>query len=767
MDCEKTIKAMSLKEKVALCSGKNEWYTKDFPKYGIPSVMMSDGPNGLRKLLREGDILGIIKSDTATCFPVESAVACSFDRDLIGRMGAAIAEEAGAAGVSLLLGPGVNMKRNPLCGRNFEYLSEDPYLAGKLGAAYITAVQEKGIGACLKHFACNSQEYFRMVSDSIIDERTLREIYLTAFEYAVKEGKPQAVMCAYNKVNGVFCSDNKYLLSDILRSEWSFNGFVVTDWGAIHDRSESFKAGCDIVMPGGNAYGEKDALENVKNGTLSEKSIDQSATRILNFASRAHETLKDKKFTVDYEQQHELARRIAEGSAVLLKNDDNMLPCNTNEIVLVGHMADNFRYQGYGSSRINPKKFDTVFSLLPDVRYAPGYDEEGNTTDEMVAQAVTLAKTAKKVIVIAGLPDIAEVEGIDRADMKMPDGQNRVIFEVSTANPNIAVVLCCGCAVETPWADHVKSILYMGLSGQAGAGALVNILAGKVNPSGRLAETWPMRYEDCPSSTFFSNGMRNAEYREGIYIGYRYYEKAGKSVRFPFGSGLSYTEFSYNGLRIEENKIYITVTNIGGRFGGDAVLMYVHAPQSTIHRPLRELKGFEKVYLSPGESKEISFEIDERTFRVWNDGWKIYAGEYVIQIGACKASIQVNGEAYQWRADQGWYQSLQGVADRDDWIKILDRIPQDIPKRPYTIDSTVEEIAKNSLPIRLLYKYFEKMQAKASGRGTVNYKVAMKGAGESPLRNVQNSFMLKGHFAQAIADFGNKKFLKGIWHLIH
>ncbi|MGI5935553.1 MAG: glycoside hydrolase family 3 C-terminal domain-containing protein [Oscillospiraceae bacterium] len=766
MDIERTVKTMGLKEKIALCSGRDEWRTKAFPKYDIPSVMLSDGPNGLRKQSGSGDILGISRSEPATCFPAESLVACSFDRALAAEMGEALAEEAGAAGVSMLLGPGVNIKRNPLCGRNFEYFSEDPYLSGQLAAACISGVQKKGIGACLKHFACNSQEYCRMVSDSIIDERTLRELYLPAFETAVKNGAPAAVMCAYNLLNGTYCSDNRYLLTDILRSEWGFDGFVVTDWGAIHDRSKSFEAGCDLVMPGGSAYGEKDSYRNVLKGALDESYIDRSAERVLRFVDRAHRVLAAQTFAFDRDRHHELARKIAEQSAVLLKNEDGILPCSTEEIALVGRMAENFRYQGFGSSRVNPTRLDSLLSLLPGVPYAPGYDDEGNTTDALVEQAVSLAKAAKKVVIVAGLPDSAESEGFDRGHMKMPEGQNRVISEIARVNPNVVVVLCCGSPVEVPWAEEVKGILYMGLSGQAGAGALANLLTGRANPCGRLAETWPVSYEDCPSAKFYAGGMRNAEYREGIYAGYRYYEKAGKPVRFPFGAGLSYTTFAYSDLRVEGCRVYVTVTNTGECSGGEAVLLYVYAPQDGIHRPVRELKGFEKVFLSPGESRVVSFELDERSFAVWNGKWTVYKGEYTIQVGPCRAPIQVDGEIYEGPKEQGWYSTLKGEPDRDEWIRLLSKPPSEPSKKPYTVDSTVEDIAEDSPLVRLMYSIFERMQAKSSGRGSVEYRMTMTAARESPLRNVQNNLRIKGHFAQALGDFANGKFFRGLWNLI-
>lgn len=761
MDIESIIKEIPLKSKIALCSGKDEWYTKAFPEYGVSSVMMSDGPNGLRKQTGAGDSLGLSKSEPATCFPTESLIACSFDESLVGKMSAAIAAEAKAAGISLILGPGVNIKRNPLGGRNFEYFSEDPYLAGRLGAAYISAMQRYGVGACLKHFACNSQEFFRMISDSIIDERTLRELYLPAFEYAVKNGKPAAVMCAYNLLNGVYCSDNKRLLTDILRTEWGYEGFVVSDWGAINDRSLGFAAGCDLVMPGGNAYGEREVYKNVRKGNLSEEAINLSATRILRFVEQAEKDKQANHTSVDYDTHHTIAREVAEGSAVLLKNEEGILPCDPSGIAIIGQMAKDLRYQGFGSSRINPTKVDDLLRRFPKAGFALGYDENGDTSDTLVAEAVSAAVSAKKVIVLAGLPSIFEAEGLDRPNMKLPPGQDKVITEVAKANPNTIVVLCCGSAVETPWADDVKAILYMGLAGQAAAGAMFNLLTGAVNPSGKLAETWPLQYEDCPSAAFFGGENRNAEYREGIYVGYRYYEKNGTPVRFPFGHGLSYTRFTYDNLHIRDNEVFVTITNIGERSGGEAALMYIHAPQNGIDRPLRELKGFTKVFLEAGESKEVSFELDNRFFAVWNDGWKLYEGDYTIEVGSCTLTLPVAGEAYRGNPTHD-----ACVLSRSEWLQALGRTIKEIPRRPYTINSTVAEIAKDSFIIRLMYHGYERTQAKTNGRGSVNYKVAMQGAIETPLRNVQNGYAIKGHFAQAIADFGNKKYLRGIWHLI-
>ena len=771
---EKTLKKMPLEDKVAFGSGKDMWNTKPFPEFDIPSVWMSDGPTGLRKQIGTGDNLGLAESEKATCFPVAGFIACSFDKKLVADMSAAIAEEAGASGVAMILAPGVNIKRNPLCGRNFEYFSEDPYLAGKLGAAFILASEAKGIGTSLKHFACNSQEYFRMISDSLIDERTLRELYLANFEHAVKEGNPSSVMCAYNRVNGTYCSDNKYLLTDILREEWGFSGFVVTDWGALNDRAKAFEAGCDLVMPGGSAAGEKVVIKSILNGDLSEGFIDQSAERILRFVNKSTETLKGKVFSADLEKHHGLAERTAEGCAVLLKNDEGLLPCKAEDIVIIGRMAENIRIQGFGSSRVNPYKTDNVLSFLPGIPYAPGYDEEGGTTDELVRQAVDLIQPGKTAVIIAGLPDSYEAEGIDRTDMKLPEGQDRLISEITKISQDVAVVLVCGCPVETPWAGEVKSILYMGLPGQAGAGALVNLITGKANPSGRLPETWPVRYEDCPSASFYGNGMRNAEYREGIYVGYRYYEKAGKEVRFSFGEGLSYTTFAYSDLKLNDKDstgdrdisfisktASITVTNTGDRYGGEAVLLFVHAPQDGIHRPLRELKGFDKVFLEPGERKEVSFELDTRSFAVWDGGWKVYAGEYMVQVGDCFLEFYVDGE----KPDGVWYRTLRGPASREEWVEQLGYTPREERLRPFTVNSAITDAAKYSLLIRVIQWFFKRLAAKEYGKDSVNYRIMIRGAEESPLRIIRDMVKTKGDATQALVDFANKKFFKGLWHL--
>lgn len=625
MNIEKIIKQMTLEDKIALCSGASFWETKKYEKYGIPSLFMCDGPHGLRKQERENgaDMLGVNESRPATCFPAEVTTAGSWDFSLTEAIGTAVGEEAREQGVGLVLGPGANLKRNPLCGRNFEYFSEDPYLAGKLAAGFIRGVEGQGVGSSLKHFAVNSQEKSRFNSDSILDGRTLRELYLTAFEIAVKEGKPSTVMCAYPKLNGVHCSDHKELLTDILREEWGFEGTVVTDWGAMNDRVEGFRAGCDLNMPGGSSYMEKEVLRAVKEGTLPESSVDASARRVLKLAFRAEKTLQEKR-ECDYDGHHALARRAAEQGAVLLKNERGILPLKENaKIAVIGAMAKKMRYQGAGSSHINPMKVSQPLDFIPGAVYASGCDDRGDTSEAMISEAVKAAENAEAAVVFAGLPDRYESEGFDRENMKMPEGHLRMIEAVARATPNIIVVLLCGCVVECPWADRVKAVLYMGLPGQAGGEAIANLLYGRVSPCGRLAESWPLTYEDVPSSEIFGK-YKDALYQEGIYVGYRYYDKADVKVRWPFGYGLSYTDFTYSDLEISEKAensigtdrngacdVSITVTNTGSRSGAEVVQLYIAPPQEGLHRPVRELKGFQKVFLQPGESTKVSFVLEE------------------------------------------------------------------------------------------------------------------------------------------------------------
>lgn len=788
MDIEKIIKQMTLEDKIALCSGASFWETKKYEKYGIPSLFMCDGPHGLRKQERENgaDMLGVNESRPATCFPAEVTTAGSWDFRLTEAIGTAVGEEARGQGVGLVLGPGANLKRNPLCGRNFEYFSEDPYLAGKLAAGFIRGVEGQGVGSSLKHFAVNSQEKSRFNSDSVLDGRTLRELYLTAFEIAVKEGRPSTVMCAYPKLNGVHCSDHKELLADILREEWGFEGMVVTDWGAMNDRVEGFRAGCDLNMPGGSSYMEKEVLRAVKEGRLPESSVDASVRRVLKLVFRAEKTLQEKT-ECDYDGHHALARRAAEQGAVLLKNEDGILPLMENaKIAVIGAMAKKMRYQGAGSSHINPMKVSQPLDFIPGAVYAPGCDDGGNTSEDIISEAVKAAGNAEVVVVFAGLPDRYESEGFDRENMKMPEGHLRMIEAVAEVNPNIIVVLLCGCVVECPWADRVKAVLYMGLPGQAGGEAIANLLYGRVSPCGRLAESWPLTYGDVPSSEIFGK-YKDALYQEGIYVGYRYYDKADVKVRWPFGYGLSYTDFTYSDLEISEkaennvgtdrnevSSVSITVTNIGSRLGAEVVQLYIAPPQEGLHRPVRELKGFQKVFLRPGESRKVYFVLEGRSFAVWQEGWKVPGGKFTVWIGGLSAVVEKGGGDVSvpvWQPGS-WYETCQGKPSLKEWENMTGK-PYEVTrpvKGQFTMDSTVEEMKEDSFIMKIMYKAVEATVAKGFG-GRADYenpqfRMLMASSAGSPLRSMQISGGMKGGLMQGLLDMANGHFLRGIKKMI-
>lgn len=773
MDIETILQQMTLEDKIALCSGENFWETKKYEKYGIPSLFMCDGPHGLRKQENAADMLGVNESRKATCFPAEVTTAGSWDPELLTAIGSAIGQEAREQGVGLVLGPGVNLKRNPLCGRNFEYFSEDPYLAGKLAAGFIRGAEAQGIGTSLKHFAANSQELSRFTSDSVLDERTLRELYMTAFEIAVKEGHPSTLMCAYPKLNDVHCSDSKALLTDILRTEWGFSGLVVTDWGAMNDRIEGFRAGCDLNMPGGSDYMEKEVLQAVKNGTLPESCVDDSARRVLKLVFRAAETLKNPAHC-DYEAHHVLAKRAALEGAVLLKNEDGILPLKKDaKIAVIGAMAKSIRYQGSGSSHINPTKLSQPLDFLPDALYAPGCDDRGATTEDLLSQAAKTAQEAEIAVIFAGLPDRYESEGFDRADMKMPDGQLRMIDAVTAANPNTVVVLLSGSAVECPWADRVKGILYMGLPGQAGGEAVADLLCGRANPSGKLAESWPLSYADVPSSEIYGK-IDDALYEEGLYVGYRYYEKSGVAVRWPFGYGLSYTTFAYSDLTVDGNAVSVAVKNTGSFAGAEVVQLYLYAPQDGLHRPLRELKGFRKVFLQPGEAQTVTFILTDRSFALWADGWKVPGGMYAVQIGNLSADLEIAGETLPvpgWQAGS-FYESCTGKPDQAQWEAMLGRryAPPVLKKGSFTMDNTVLEMKDYSLIMKIMFKAVEATIAKGFG-GKKDYenpefRMLMDSSAGSPLRSMQISGGMKGGVLPGMLEMANGHFFRGLWRMI-
>ena len=646
------VNKMTLEEKASLLSGKNFWETKAYEQYGLKSHMLTDGPHGLRKQTGGSDHLGINKSEPATCFPTACASACSYNRDLLYKMGEALGDKCIREDVSIILGPGVNMKRSPLCGRNFEYFSEDPYLAGELAASLINGIQSKNVGASLKHFAANNQEYARMINDSNVDERALREIYLTAFEIAVKKSKPYTVMCSYNKVNGIYASTNRWLLTDVLRKEWGFNGAVVTDWGALANPIEGVTAGCDLEMPSTGDVNAKLIVDAINNGTLALEDLNNSVSRIIEMYLK----LQDKKeATSNDDEDHKLARIIASESAVLLKNEDSILPFkDEDDVLVIGKMAKSPRYQGAGSSKIVVTKLDNIYdeaiSQNKKVTYIDGYDKNA-ASQELIDEAVSEAKKHQKVLIVVGLPDVFESEGFDRENINMPSSHVKLIEEVTKVNNNVVVVLQCGAPCSLPFKDDVKAILLTYLSGQAGGSACVDLLWGKVNPSGKLAETWPINLEDNPSYLNFPGAVKAVSYKESIYIGYRYYNTVNMDVNYPFGYGLSYTEFKYDNLHIKKKdnsnyEVSVDITNVGNYPGKEIVELYVSKNNSAIFRSSQEFKAFEKVELNPNETKTIKLLLDESSFRYYNTEAKKYCvegGEYLISIGKSSRDIELKG----------------------------------------------------------------------------------------------------------------------------
>lgn len=656
------VSQLTLEEKAALCSGRDFWKTKAIKRLGIESVMMCDGPHGLRKQEGEGDHLGINESIETVCYPSASALASSFDREAMEKLGTALGQECQAEHVAMLLGPGVNIKRSPLCGRNFEYFSEDPCLAGEMGAAYIRALQDKGVAACVKHFACNNQETKRMTGNSVMDERTLHEIYLPAFESAVKKGQTRGVMCAYNAVNGSFCAENKTLLTDILRDTWGFDGFVVTDWGAVKGRVKGVAAGLDLEMPGSpNATGEE-LVKAVHDGQLSEEALNKAAGNVLKFILDAMNQQKQGK-TVDRQACRMLSRELAGECAVLLKNDGVLPLRDTQKVAFLGEFALTPRYQGAGSSHINvPHAVGAVEAAMgKNVVYARGYNVHSESGDAaLLEEAVQAAQEADAAVIFAGLPDSFETEGADREHMRIPENQSELIRAVAAINSNTVVVLHGGSVMELPWLDTVKAVLLMHLGGEQSGAAAVDLLFGKKNPSGHLAESWPLRLQDNPSYLNFPGEDGVVTYAEGIFVGYRYYDKKEMPVAFPFGFGLSYTDFTYSNLRLDKEKmtdqekltVTVDVTNTGDRFGKETVQLYVRDPESTVRRPIRELRDFDKVALEPGETKTVSFTLDKRAFAYYEPrvhDFFVESGEFWVEIGrssrqiVLSAPVQVEG----------------------------------------------------------------------------------------------------------------------------
>ena len=649
-DTKTLLQQLTLEQKCALLSGAATFKTRALPQYGIPQIWLSDGPHGVRKQAGAADHLGQNPSEPATCFPTASAIASSWDTALGEELGHALGEEAAAQDVAVLLGPGLNTKRSPLCGRDFEYFSEDPYLAGKMAAAMIRGIQANGVAACPKHFAANNQELRRMATDSIVDERTLRELYLTNFEIAVTEGKPKTIMTSYNLVNGVYANENAHLLKEILRDAWGFDGAVVTDWGGSNDHALGVKNGSTLEMPAPGLDSVRELVRAVHDGKISEVDVNARLEELLDLVGSTTAALDKAPKTIDWDAHHALARKAAAESIVLLKNKGGLLPLDPKaSIAVIGDFAETPRYQGAGSSLVNAPRVDSFLQVfeasgLKNAGFAKGFDRHGKPDAALQSEAVELAKKADVVLLFLGLDEVKESEGLDRSDMKLAQNQIDLMLAVHRANPHLIVILSCGSAVETNWASHCQGLVWAGLGGQAGAGALLDVLTGEVNPAGRLAETWPLHLEDNPSFKNFGKDGRNVEYREGLYVGYRYYETAGVPVAYPFGYGLSYTTFEYSDLKATPSGVTLTVTNTGKVPGDEVVQVYVAKPDAKVFRPAQELKGFARVHLGAGECTSIAIPLDDKAFRYWNvktNDWAVEGGRYEVRVGGCSTDIRL------------------------------------------------------------------------------------------------------------------------------
>lgn len=658
-DYKNILDSLTLEEKASLCSGMTNWLTQSVDRVGIPSVWVSDGPSGLRKeLVKENGTNVMGKSEPSTCFPGAATLACSWDTELAEEVGKAIAEEAKALKVCTVLGPGVNIKRSPLCGRNFEYYSEDPYLSGRMGGAWVHGVENENVGTSLKHFLANNEEHIRMTVSSVVDERALREIYMPAFEHIVKTEQPATVMCSYNRLNGTYLSENKRMLTDVLRDEWGYKGIVVSDWGAVNKRVDGVKAGLDLEMPGNKGINDRHIVAAVKNGTLSEEDLNTVALRMIKFAYE-RKALLDENYKVDLKKNHEIARKAAANSAVLLKNENGALPLKKSQnIAVIGRLAKVPRYQGAGSSHINATKIVSFTDALDangiKYEYADGYRMKGEGyCDSRLAKAIKTAKGKDAVVVFIGLTDAFESEGYDRNRLGIPAAHNELVEELCKVNDNVIVVLSAGAPILVKkWRNDVNAILNLYIGGQATGEAAYDVLYGNVNPSGKLAETFPVKNSDNIVSKYFPMGPRTCEYRESVYVGYRYFDKANKAVRYPFGYGLSYTKFEYSDIRLSADSITegtdlivsCKIKNVGDVAGAEVVQLYVSDVESTIYRPVKELKGFKKVYLEVGEEKEVTFTLDSRAFAYYNvliNDWHIESGDFSIMIGASSRDIKL------------------------------------------------------------------------------------------------------------------------------
>ena len=779
------IRKMTLEEKAAMLQGWSVWTSRQIRHLDIPAMFMSDGPVGLRKQAGEGDHLGIHASVPATCFPTAATMANTWNVALGEELGAALGEEAAANDVHVVLGPGLNIKRSPLCGRNFEYFSEDPYLSGKMAAAYVRGIQANGVAACPKHFAVNSQELRRMAMDSIIDERTLREIYLTGFEMAVKEGGAKSIMSSYNMVNGVYANESSHLLDEILRGQWGFDGYVVTDWGADNNHTEGVRAGCNLVMPAPGPDCAIGLVEDVRAGKIDEAVLDKRIEELLKVVFATHDAVKKAPKTFDVDAHHAVARRCAEESIVLLDND-GILPLRQGaKVAVIGDFAKSPRYQGAGSSQVNPTRLDNLYDSLTGkleiTGYAQGFDRKNpNPNQALIDEAVNVAKTAETVLLCVGLDEILESEGMDRLHMELSQGQQKLIEQVCAVNNNVILVLSGGAPFVMPERKLYRAAIHGYLGGQAGAGAMADALIGKVNPSGKLNETWPHKLSDNPSHPYFPSKERTSEYREGLFVGYRYYDTAGVPVRYPFGYGLSYTTFAYSGLQAGKDSVTFTVTNTGSREGAEVSQVYVRCMSDDLYRPKKELKGFAKVFLKAGESKTVTVKLDDKAFRYYNareDRWETETANYEISVGAnvsdirLTATIRIIGTEAERMPDSCYRTGhVQAVTEEEFEALLGHPIPDGHWSGELTEnDAICQMYYAKSAPARWLCKLLTKQKDKSEAKGTPDlnilfiynmpFRATAKMAGDMVSRKMVEDmvFLVNGHFfrgaGRLIADF--------------
>ena len=792
------IAQMTLEEKASLCSGRDFWHLKGLERLGIPAIMVADGPHGLRAVIGDPTELDLQRSAPATCFPTASALAATWNRKLVHEVGRALGEECLEQGVSVLLGPGANIKRSPLCGRNFEYLSEDPFLSGEMAASHIQGVQSQAIGASLKHYAVNNQEYRRMTINAVVDERALREIYLAGFEIAVKKAQPWTVMGAYNRVNGVYACEHSHLLDRVLREEWGFRGTLITDWGAMNDRVDALAAGLDLEMPGPSPENDALIIAAVQEGRLDEKVLDLTVERILRLIYQARDAL-DENFDLDREVHHNLVRRAAGEGAVLLKNEESVLPLDKEcRVALIGEMARMPRYQGAGSSLVNPWRLDTLHDEMiklteeGKITFAPGYSRNGREVDPaLIQEALATAGEADAVIVCAGLPERFEVEGLDREHLGLPESHNQLIEALASAHDRVIVVLQNGAPVEMPWIDRVQAVLEGYLGGQAGGGALADLLYGEISPSGKLAETFPIRLEDTPAYPNFPGGPRTVEYRESLYVGYRFYDSVDKEVLFPFGHGLSYTTFAYRDLSLNTTRIIepetleidLRVKNTGDRAGKEIVQLYIRPADSAVFRPEKELKGFAKIDLQPGEEKVVHFVLDRRAFAYYSTGekeWLVEPGKYQIMVGASSRDIRCRAEVFLESS-----QPETSPPERDRLAAYLDfpadgqvsrKVFADLLGRPlpdnklvrkgsYTMNTPVKDLERTLIG-RLLLSILQKQVAEMTGDDpeSPNALMIQSVIRDIPLRSLARMAgdRLDPKVLEGVLMIANGGFLKGL-----